>query len=97
MPTSWVPPYADFSPHSSWGWYDSRALPSYFRPDYVKYTDPRRAIFEGHSQVKSRFNQKNQAGAHGGKKTVIKQVYCAKKDGRRCAGSDLILNDKRLI
>jgi hypothetical protein len=63
----------------------------------VEYAAPRRPIFEGHSQVKGRFNQKNRDGAHGGKKTVIKQVYRVKKDGRKCAGSDLILNDKRLI
>jgi len=24
MPTSWIPPYADFSSHPSWDWYDSR-------------------------------------------------------------------------
>jgi hypothetical protein len=24
IPTSWIPPYADFSSHPSWDWYDSR-------------------------------------------------------------------------
>jgi hypothetical protein len=98
MSISWVPPYADFSPHSSWGWYDTRAhLSSYYRPYYIEYAAPRRLTFEGQSHVKSRFNQKNRFGAQGKKKTVIKQVCCVKKDGCKDASSDLISNDKKPI
>jgi len=98
MPTSWIPPYADFSSHPSWDWYDSRAqLPSYFRPYYVEYAAPRKPTLEGQSKVKSRFYQKNWFGAREEKKTVIKQVYRVKKDGREDASSDLISNDKKPI
>jgi hypothetical protein len=98
MPTLWIPPYADFSSHPSWDWYDSRAqLPSYFRPYYVEYIAPRKPTFEGQSQAKSRFNQKNRFGAQGEKKVVIKQVYRVKKDGRKDASSDMISNDKKPI
>jgi hypothetical protein len=63
---------------------------------YEDWTAPRRPTGGTYSNS-GRFDQINQSGARGVKKTVIKQVYCVKKDGRKAASLDLISNDKRPI
>ena len=97
MPMLWMPPYAHVDPYSSWDRYDTRAhSPSYFRPSHQYYAAPRRSTFE-QSHVKDRFNHKESVQSSRKKKEVVKQVYRVKRDGRKCATSDLISNNKEPI
>ena len=90
----WMPPYAHIDTYSSWDRYDTRAhSPSYFRPSHQYYATPRRSTFE-QSHVKDRFNYKELVRTPWMKKEVVKQVYRVKRDGRKCATSDLISNNK---
>src|SRR3990170_5347058 len=92
-----MPPYAHVIPYPSWGKYDTRAhSPSYFRPSHQYYAAPRRSTFK-QSHVKDRFNYKESVRTPWTKKEVIKQVYRVKRDGRKCATSDLISNNKEPI
>jgi hypothetical protein len=97
MPMPWIPPYANFHSYSSWDRYDTRAhSPSYFRPSHQYYAAPRRSKFE-QSRVKDRFNHKESVQSSRKKKEVVKQVYHVKRDGHKCATSDLISNNKEPI
>mgnify|MGYP007017564297 FL=1 len=97
MPMPWMPPYAHIDPYPSWDRYDTRAhSPSYFRPSHQYYAAPRRSTFE-QSHVKDRFNHKESVQSSRKKKEVVKQVYRVKRDGRKCATSDLISNNKEPI
>ena len=93
----WMPPYAHIDPYSSWDMYHTRAhSPSYFRPSHQYYAPPRRSTFE-QSRVKDHFNHKESVQSSRKKKEVVKQVYRVKRDGRKCAASDLISNNKEPI
>ena len=97
MPMPWMPPYAHVDPYPSWDRYDTRAhSPSYFRPSHQYYAAPRRSTFE-QSHVKDRFNYKESVQTPWMKKEVVKQVYRVKRDGRKCATSNLISNNKEPI
>ena len=97
MPMSWMPPYAHIDTYSSWNMYDTRAhSPSYSRPSHQYYAAPRRSTFE-QSRVKDHFNHKESVQSSRKNKEVVKQVYCVKRDGRKCATSDLISNNKEPI
>ena len=75
---SYGPQPTYFHPNSSWGWFDQEAHVSpYFRPHYIEYAAPR---YLEKSSCKDHFDQ-NQSRAQP-KKTVVKQVYHVKKDGR---------------
>ena len=92
-----MPSYAHIDPYSSWDRYDTRAhSPSYFRPSHQYYAAPRRSTFE-QSHVKDCFNHKELVQSSSKKKQVVKQVYRVKRDGRKCATSDLISNNKEPI
>ena len=77
--------------------YDTRAhSPSYSRPSHQYYAAPRRSTFE-QSRIKDRFNHKESVQSSRKKKEVVKQVYRVKRDGRKCATSDLMSNNKEPI
>lgn len=97
MPMSWMPPYAHIDPYTSSDRYDTRAhSPSYFRPSHQYYAAPRRSASE-QSHVKDRFNHKESIQNSRKKKEVVRQVYRVKRDGRKSATSDLVLNEKEPI
>ena len=97
MPMPWIPHYAHIDTYSSWDRYDTRAhSPSYSRPSHQYYAAPRRSTFE-QSRIKDRFNHKELVQSSIKKKEVVKQVYRVKRDGRKCATSDLISNNKEPI
>ena len=92
-----VPHNAHIDTYSSWDRYDTRAhSSSYFRPSHQYYVAPRRSTLE-QSHVKDRFNYKESVRTPWMKKEVVKQVYRMKRDGRKCATSDLISNNKEPI
>ena len=94
MPMRWMPPYAHIDTYSSWDRYGTRAhSPSYSRPSHQYYAAPRRSTFEK-SCVKDHCNHKELVQSSRKKKEVVKQVYRMKRDGRKCAASDLISNNK---
>ena len=93
----WMPTYAHIDPYSSWDMYDTRAhSPYYSRPSHQYYAAPRRSTFE-QSRVKDHFNHKESVQSSRKKKEVVKQVYRVKRDGRKCAASDLISKNKEPI
>jgi len=95
---SWMPPYAHVNPYPSWGTYDTREnYPSYFRSSRQHYAAPKRSTFDEQSHVKDRFNRKEPVQSSRNKKEVVKQVYQVKKDGRKCATSDLFSNNKEPV
>ena len=97
MPMPWMPPYAHIDSYPSWDRYDTRVhSPSYSRPSHQYYAAPRRSTFE-QSRVKDRFNHKESVQSSRKKKEMVKQVYRVKRDGRKCATSDLISKNKEPI
>jgi hypothetical protein len=98
MHMPWECPSGMSYSYPSWSYYNTwMSYPpmhgDYFYPEWAT---PRRPTRETYSNNDC-FNQTNQSGARGGKKTIIKQVYSVKKDGHKGASSDLISNDKKLI
>ena len=92
-----MPHYAHVDPYPSWDRYDTGAhSPSYFRPFHQYYAAPRISTFE-QSHVKDRFNHKESVQSSRKKKEVVKQVYRVKRDGRKSATLDLVLNEKEPI
>ena len=86
MPMPWMPPYAHIDTYTSWDRYDTRAhSTTYSRPSHQYYAAQRRSTFE-QSRVKDRFNHKESV-----------QSYRVKRDGRKCATSDLMTNNKEPI
>ena len=55
----------------------------------------RRSTIDQQSRVKDRFDKKESVQSSWVKKEVVKQVYRVKKDGRKCAVSDLALNNEK--
>ena len=98
MPLPWIPPYANFYPYSPWDRYDSSGnLPSYFRPSHKDHAASKRPTFNKQPYVKDCFTPKESVRSTRKNKEVVEQVYHIKKDGRKCATSDLILKDKEPI
>ena len=98
IPMSWILPYAYLNKYPSRDKYNSRAhYPSYYRSSHQHYVAPRKSTFDEKSHVKDRFTRKESVRSLRKKKEVVKQVYRVKKDGRKCATSDFITNDKEPI
>ena len=92
---SWIAPYANLYPYSSWDMYDTWArYPSYSRSSHPNCAAPRKSSFDKKSHVKDRFNKEESVRGSSEKKEVIKQVYQVKKDGHKCATSDLVSSKK---
>jgi hypothetical protein len=93
-----MPPYAHVNPYPSWDMYDTRAhSPSYYKPSHQYYAAPRRPTFSEQSYVQDRFNKNESVRSSRKKIEVVKQEYRVKKDGRKCASSDLVSNEKEPI
>ena len=86
------------NPYPSWDRYDTRAhYPSYFESSHQDYAAPRISTFDKELHKQDRFTQKESVRSSRNKKEVVKQVYRVKKDGRKCATSDFLSNDKEPI